>query len=66
MTEIKQEVSTLVKEFFADECEVDVNDITDNTRIIEDLDDAPDVPVAWRSSAKSTMWQSKSKPSANA
>ncbi|MEF3077212.1 acyl carrier protein [Methylobacter sp. Wu1] len=38
MTEIKQEVSTLVKEFFADECEVDVNDITDNTRIIEDLD----------------------------
>lgn len=38
MTEIKQEVSTLVKEFFADECEIDVNDITDNTRIIEDLD----------------------------
>jgi hypothetical protein len=33
MTEIKQEVSTLVKEFFADECEVDVNDITDNARL---------------------------------
>ncbi len=36
--EIKQEVSSFVKEYFADECEIDIDDIKDETKIIEDLD----------------------------
>jgi len=36
--ELKQEVSDFVKEYFADECEVDVSEINDGTLIIEDLD----------------------------
>lgn len=36
--EIRNEVHKLVKEYFADECEVDINEIKDDTRIIEDLD----------------------------
>lgn len=36
--EIKNEVSDFVKEYFSDECEVDISNINDNTKIIEDLD----------------------------
>lgn len=36
--ELRNEVRKLVKEYFADECEVDINEIKDDTRIIEDLD----------------------------
>lgn len=36
--ELRDEVSTLVREYFADECEVDISRITDDTKIIEELD----------------------------
>lgn len=36
--ELRDEVSKLVREYFADECEVDLNKITDDTKIIEELD----------------------------
>lgn len=35
---IREEVAEFVKEFFSDECNVDVSSINDETRIIEDLD----------------------------
>lgn len=35
---IKEEVSSFVKEYFSDECEVEISEINDNTLIIEDLD----------------------------
>ena len=34
---IKTEVRDVVYDFFAEECEIDVNDITDNSKIIADL-----------------------------
>jgi acyl carrier protein len=36
--ELRQEIVNLVKEYFAEECEVDIERITDDTLIIEDLD----------------------------
>lgn len=36
--DIREEVSSFVKEYFADECEVDLEKIDDSTLIIEDLD----------------------------
>lgn len=36
--ELRLEVKNLVKEYFAEECEVDIDKLTDETRIIEDLD----------------------------
>lgn len=36
--ELRDEVSKLVREYFADECEVDLGRITDDTKIIEELD----------------------------
>ncbi len=35
---LKQEISTLVKEYFSEECEVDLAEISDDTKIIEELD----------------------------
>jgi acyl carrier protein len=34
---IKKEVREVIYDFFADECEVDVNEITDDSKIIADL-----------------------------
>ncbi|MCG8573125.1 MAG: phosphopantetheine-binding protein [Spirochaetes bacterium] len=36
--EIKKEVRSVVYDFFAEECEVSVDEITDNTNIIKDLE----------------------------
>ncbi len=38
MVDIREEVSSFVKEYFSDECEVDLEEIDDSTLIIEDLD----------------------------
>ena len=35
---IKEEVKTIVYEFFAEECETSIEDISDKTNIISDLD----------------------------
>jgi acyl carrier protein len=35
---IRPEVTGIVYKFFADECEVDISEINDNTNIIKDLD----------------------------
>lgn len=37
-TEIKAEVRTLVYEFFSDECEVEMEELNDDTTIMDDLD----------------------------
>ncbi len=36
--DIKREISFFVREYFADECEVDIENIKNETKIIEDLD----------------------------
>ena len=36
--EIREELKTLIYEFFAEECEVELEELNDDTTIIEDLD----------------------------
>ncbi|MCP4265035.1 MAG: acyl carrier protein [Candidatus Brocadiaceae bacterium] len=36
--ELREEIKNLVKEYFAEECEVDIEGINDNTHVIDDLD----------------------------
>ncbi len=36
--EIRQDVTNIVYDFFAEECEVDISEINENTNIINDLD----------------------------
>lgn len=36
--EIRQDVTNIIYDFFAEECEVDISEINENTNIINDLD----------------------------
>lgn len=37
-TELKEEIKTMIYEFFAEECETEVEDLTEETNITDDLD----------------------------
>ncbi|AAK79976.1 acyl carrier protein [Clostridium acetobutylicum] len=37
-SEIKKEIRDIVYDFFSEECEVDINELNDNTSVVDDLD----------------------------